>query len=150
MRGRVATVSAVALGLTLAWAAMALAAPAGPYKGTTTEHGSVTFTVTAHAVVNFTVQDGYNDGCHFSGGVGGIPSYRVSIKSMALSSSGRFAGRVTESNAPFAGSAVVAVTGRFLGSQAFGTVTVVGKTCGTDSPTPSASMFYESFSATHR
>ena len=150
MRGRVVTGSAVALGLTVAWAAMALAAPAGPYAGTTTEHGSVTFTATAHAVVNFKVPDGYNGGCHFAGGVGGIPTYSVAMKTMAISSSGRFAGRVRESSAPFPGTAVIAVTGRFLGAKALGTVTVIGKACGSDSPTPSASMYQESFTATRR
>jgi hypothetical protein len=141
-------ISAVALGVTLAWTVPAFAAPTGTYAGTTTEKGTVSFTVTAHAVVNFKVQDGYNGACHFSGGVGGLRTYSVSIKTMALSASGRFSRRVTESNAPFSGTAVIAVTGRFTGSKAFGTVTVIGKVCGTGSPTPSASMYYESYSAT--
>lgn len=150
MRGRLVTGSAVALGLTVALATMALAAPAGPYAGTTSEHSSVTFTATARAVLNFKVPDTYNGGCHFTGGVGGIPTYSVAIKTMAISSSGRFAGRVRESSTPFPGTAVIAVTGLFLGAKATGTVTVVGKACGIDSPTPSASLYLESFSATRR
>ena len=148
MKNRVAIGLAVALGSTVMVAAIAVAAPVGRYVGTTTEHGSVTFTLTARTVANFKVQDGYNDGCKFAGGVGGIPSYTISIKLMALSHAGRFAAHVTESNSPFPGTAVVAVTGRFVGRTVFGTVTVVGKACGTDSPTPTASMYYESFSAT--
>jgi hypothetical protein len=140
----------LALGAAVVLAATALGAPAGSYAGTTTEHGAVTFSVVGHAVRNFTVQDGYNGGCDFSGGVGGIRTYSVTIKSMAVARSGRFSGRVTESNAPFSGSAVLAVTGRFTGAKAFGTVTAVGRNCGTDSPTPGASMYYESYSATRR
>jgi hypothetical protein len=147
MRGRASLGVALVLGSCLAFTTVALAAPVGRYTGSTTEHGSVTFSVTAHAVVGFKAQDGYNGGCDFSGGVGGIPNYTVSLKSMSLTPAGRFTGRVTVSNAPFAGTAVVVVTGRFVGAKAFGTVTVVGKACGTGSPTPTASMYYESFSA---
>ena len=134
MKGRVVTGSAIALALTVTWAAMALAAPAGSYVGATTEHGAVAFSATARAVVNFKVSDGYNGGCHFSGGVGGIPTYSVAIRTMAISSSGRFTGRVRESSTPFPGSAVIVVTGRFLGSKASGTITAVGKACGSSSP----------------
>ncbi len=140
--------AALTLAVTVALAGAALGATAGKYSGTTTEHGVVTFTVTKHAVLHFTVQDGNNGGCNFAGGVGGIPTYSVTIKSMAISRSGRFSARVTKSNAPFPGSAVIAVTGRFTRSTAFGTVTAIGKTCGSDSPTPGASLYYESYSAT--
>ncbi|HEV2427826.1 MAG TPA: hypothetical protein VGS61_06375 [Acidimicrobiales bacterium] len=148
MRGRATLALAGAIGLTVALTGSALAAPAGAYRGTTTEKGTVTFTVAAHAVLNFKTTDGYNESCHFSGGVGGLRNYAVAIHSMALSATGRFTGRVTVSNTPFPGTAVVVVSGRFEGAKAFGTVTAVGHTCGTGSPTPTASMYYESFSAT--
>ena len=147
MRGRVTRTLAAATGLSVALATSALAAPAGAYRGTPTERGTVSLTVHAHEVVNFSTTDGYDDACHFVGGVGGLRNYTVLIKAMAISASGRFSGRVTVSNTPFPGSAVISVTGRFDGAKAIGTVTAVGKTCGSDSATPTAPLYYESYSA---
>jgi hypothetical protein len=136
----------------LATVATSAAAPTpGTYTGTTSERGgTVTFTVSPSgtAVTAFATSDGYNDKCHFHGGVGGIKSYTLTIPSMPLAENGTFMGKVTESNKPFSGSKTFVVAGKVTGSKASGTVTVPGDMCGQGATNPSQLMFLETFTAT--
>ncbi len=145
---------ALAAALTCA-AALVLVGPAGAapkpgkYTGKTSEKGLVTLTVSPNGktVLSFYAQDGYNDACHFAGGVGGIKNFTVNIARMVVTKSGEFSSKVTESDKPFPGSTVLEVIGRLTGAAADGTVTALGQTCGSRSPDPKASLYLETFSA---
>ena len=65
----------------------------GAYVGTTSEKGSVAFTVSKSAatVQSFTAQLGYNGKC----GQGGGPGFEISIPSMKLSKAGGFTATTT-------------------------------------------------------
>jgi hypothetical protein len=119
----------------------------GTYAGTTSEHGTVSFTVGAggKAVSGFTTQDGYNGGCHFHGGVGGIPNFTVTVPNMTLGTNGQFTSTVKEKLGPFSGT--FHVTGKVEGGKATGTVDELGSTCGTGSPIPTHSAYLETFAA---
>jgi hypothetical protein len=119
----------------------------GTYAGTTSEHGTVAFTVGAggKTVSAFSAQDGYNGGCHFHGGVGGIPNFTVAVPNMTLGTNGKFTATVNEKLGPFSGTFDVA--GKVEGGKATGTIDEVGSKCGTGSPTPTHSAYRETFSA---
>ena len=87
---RVAPGAAVAGATLLAAAALASAAiPSGSYRGTTSEGGSVTFTVArgGRALRFFRAQLGYNGKC----GPGGGPLLNASIPALAIGPGGTFA-----------------------------------------------------------
>jgi hypothetical protein len=136
--------------------ATVLAAPSwaspklGTYAGTTSERGTVAFSVGAggKTVSGFTAQDGYNGGCHFHGGVGGIPNYTVAVPNMTLATNGKFTATVKEKLGPFSGTFHVA--GKVEGGKATGTIDEVGSKCGSGSPSPTHSAYLETFSASAR
>ena len=119
----------------------------GTYAGATSEHSSVAFTVGAggKAVSGFTAQDGYNGGCHFHGGVGGIPNFTVTVPHMTLGTNGQFTTTVKQKLGPFSGTFKIA--GRVEGGKATGTIDDVGSKCGAGSPNPTHSAYLETFSA---
>jgi hypothetical protein len=150
-------VRASAAGLTVVLAALVLATAAGAkptpgtYSGTTSEKGTVSFIVTTDGkdVVTFTTSDGYNGGCKFHGGAGGMKNFSVSVALIPLSASGNFTGTVKESNKPFKGSTTIQIKGRIDGSHATGTLDVPGDKCGSGAANPSAPLYRETFTATH-
>jgi hypothetical protein len=145
-----------AAGLTVGLAALALATAAGAkpaagtYSGTTSEKGTISFIVTSDGkdVVTFTTSDGYNGGCKFHGGVGGLKNFTVNMALIPLSASGNFTGTVKESNKPFKGSTTIQIKGTINGSHASGTLDVPGDKCGSGAANPTASMYRETFTAT--
>lgn len=134
---------AALVGATLALAA----AKPGKYAGTTSEKGTVAFTVSAggKSVNGFTTQDGYNGKCHYKGGVGGAPNYTLKIPSMKVSAGGLFTATRTVKLGPF--SAKLTVKGKLTGSLARGTVNQVGDLCGKDAAKPSLPAYLETFTA---
>ncbi len=134
----------------LAWPGVSgAAAAAGQYKGTTSERGTLTFTVGAggSSVLAFSTTDDYNGRCDFHGGLGGVPGLTVVVPRMAVTKAGTFKATVKVKEFPFSGTATVVVSGRIVGSHASGTVNWAGKACGSGSPTPTAPMYLETFSA---
>jgi hypothetical protein len=147
---RRALAPALALGaLALTGIALAAARP-GAYSGVTSEKSTVSFTLeaTGKAVTGFAATDGYNDKCRFKGGVGGIPNFPVKVRRMSVAANGAFAGTAKSKLGPF--TATIKVSGKLTGSTAKGTITKVGATCGTGSPTPKAASYLETFTARKR
>ena len=99
-------------------------------------------------VISFASSDGYNAGCKFHGGAGGLKTFSVAVPRMSLSSSGSFNGKVFESNKPFTGTTTIQIRGRINGTHASGTLDVPGKTCGAGASNPAALMYLETFTAT--
>jgi len=122
---------------------------AGSYSGTTSESsGAVSFKVApgGKRVTGFTTNDGYNGMCKFSGGVGGLGNYTVTVPSMKITKTGSFTGTVKASAGPFSGTFMV--KGRFTtATAARGTVTKVGDTCGSAASNPSTPDYLETFTA---
>jgi hypothetical protein len=156
MRMRASGHAPLALALVTASAAvLALAGPAsaspkaGKYSGRTSEKGAVTFVVAPNgkSVLDFSVQDGYNASCHFTGGFGGVKTFTLAIARMTLNQSGTFTGTQSQSNKPFRGTTVLVVKGRLSGTRATGTVDVPASRCGSGSPTPKAHFYLETFTA---
>jgi hypothetical protein len=147
----------VALITTAAVSATALASGAGQYAkakpghyaGTTSEQGTVAFSVAAGGkrVTGFTTSDGYNRQCHFSGGVGGLGNFTVKVASMPVTKNGSFSGTAKETLGPFSGT--FKVTGKLAATGARGTVTKVGGTCGSGASNPTTQDYLETFSAKH-
>jgi hypothetical protein len=144
-----AAVATVAVSVLLSAGAATAAPKPGKYSGDTSEKGAVTFMVSADgkSVVDFSAQDGYNDACHFHGGVGGIRNFTVTIPRMTVSKSGHFTGTVSQPDTPFSGTTTLVVQGELTGSTASGTATAKGEKCGSGSATPNASLYLESFTA---
>jgi hypothetical protein len=148
---RASTVCLAFVLTTLVLATAAAAKPAGgTYSGTTSEKGTVSFIVTSDGkdVVTFTTSDGYNGGCHFHGGAGGMKNFTVNVALIPLSASGNFTGSVKESNKPFKGSTTIQIKGRINGSHASGTLDVPADKCGSGAANPSAPLYRETFTAT--
>jgi hypothetical protein len=134
--------------VTVVTAASALAAPTpGKYAGTTSEHGTVAFTVTSggKTITAFTTTDGYNAKCKFHGGVGGIPNFTISIPSVPISTSGVFNDTVKAKLGPFSGN--FQVKGKVEGGKASGTVDEVGNSCGKGAANPTVHDYLETFQA---
>jgi hypothetical protein len=121
----------------------------GHYTGTTSEQGTVAFSVAAGAkrVNGFTTSDGYNRKCQFAGGVGGLGNFTVKVPSMAVTRNGSFSGTAKETLGPFTGT--FKVTGKLNATGAQGTVTKVGATCGTSASNPTSPDYLETFTAKH-
>jgi len=146
----VASVVAAALTATALASAAAHHTPkAGSYSGTTSESsGAVSFKVApgGKRVTGFTTIDGYNGMCKFTGGVGGLGNYTVTVPSMKTTKTGSFTGTVKASAGPFTGTFMV--KGRFTTkTTARGTVTKVGDTCGSAASNPTTPDYLETFTA---
>ena len=150
MHARLFVGAFVLVSFALVGGALAAATP-GVYSGTTSEKGTVGFTVagSGKVVKSFTSTDGYSGVCKFKGGVGGIPTFTVKVASMSVAASGAFGSTVKVKVGPF--SATLSISGKLAGTAARGTIKKVGPgaTCGAGSPTPSKNTYLETFTA-HR
>jgi hypothetical protein len=134
--------------LAFASAASALAAvKPGTYAGTTSEKGTVAFTVTGggKSISGFATSDGYNGKCHFHGGAGGMANFSISIPTIPIATNGAFAGTAKAKLGPFSGT--FQVKGKVEGRKASGTIDQVGSTCGKGSQDPSVHDYLETFQA---
>lgn len=145
MRGGL-LLAVLAAGLLVTAVALASAKP-GAYAGSTSEHGTVSFTVPkgGRSVNGFVTTDGYNGKCKFKGGVGGLGNFPVRIASMKVGPGGSFKGTVKSKLGPF--SATLMVSGKLVGSSARGTVDKPGATCGTSASNPTTHDYLETFTA---
>jgi hypothetical protein len=144
-------VSGLVVGAMLVVAAVAwAAAKPGKYTGTTSEHGTVSFTVAAggKSVKAFSASDGYNGKCHFSGGAGGLGNFSLAVPSMKVARNGTFTTKKNVKLGPF--SATIVVKGKVTGGKATGTLNKVGagSTCGSGSSNPATQDYLETFTAT--
>ena len=115
------------------------------YKGTTSEHGAVSFKVSANGkkLLNFTGAIGYNGKC----GQGGGPGY-VFNASIAIGRAGRFSG-VTEGRLSTIKPVQLKISGAINGHSASGTIEKPGLRC-KSGPHPNTNPYSESFTARAR
>ena len=148
VRTRSGLVLGLVVVLLLATAASAAVKP-GKYVGTTSEKGTVSFTVSpgGKTVTHFTAQDGYNGKCKFHGGVGGLGNFTMAVPSMKVTPGGRFSATRKVKLGPF--SATIALKGKLTATGATGTLNKVGAgaLCGTGAANPKQPLYLETFTA---
>ncbi|MDE3069770.1 MAG: hypothetical protein KGJ43_03485 [Acidobacteriota bacterium] len=144
--------NALAAGLVVALLAGAASAPAAKapakgrtFRGTTSERGSVTLTLTPNGrrITSFSTSIGYNGKC----GPGGGPGYVVKGGGIAVKRNGTFSATLTGRLSTIK-PVKVRLAGRISGNRATGSVVVPSVTHCTSGPHKGVSAYSETFVAT--
>ena len=117
---------------------------AGSYKGTTSEHGPVTFKIEGRSIRHISMTVGYNGSC----GPGGGPGFTIRAKPIAINRTGKFSAGVTLVGPV---KAVKSQKGRLSGKARGGRVSgkLVDLTIANQKANTCKTAYNETFSATH-